>query len=112
MFLVPDKSLRALFFLGEIMKPWAEQFYKSKAWRDCRDAYFVSKFGLCEKCGRPGLIVHHKIKLNPQNINNPDITLNWDNLELLCLDCHNREHGGASTAEGLEFDENGDLRQV
>lgn len=93
-------------------REFALAFYKSKAWQQCRDAYFVSKYGLCERCGRPGLIVHHKIKLTPCNINNPEITLNWDNLQLLCLDCHNREHGGASTAESLAFDENGNLIQV
>ncbi|SFR15292.1 HNH endonuclease [Desulfoscipio geothermicus] len=91
------------------MKPFAKKFYKSKAWLKCREAYIASVFGLCERCPRPGHIVHHKIKLTPENINNPDVTLNWDNLEYLCLNCHNREHGGASTAEGLRFDENGDL---
>jgi 5-methylcytosine-specific restriction endonuclease McrA len=93
------------------MKPWAEHFYKSKAWQECRDAFFISKFGLCERCSRPGEIVHHKIYLTPENINKPEITLNWDNLELLCLDCHNREHGGANIIDGLEFDDDGNLIQ-
>ncbi len=91
------------------MKPWARKFYKSKVWQNCRDAYYLSKHGLCEKCGGPGLIVHHKTVLTPGNIHDPEITLDWDRLELLCLECHNREHGGASTAEGLEFDERGNL---
>jgi len=56
--------------------------------------------------------VHHKIKLTPYNVNNPEVALNWENLQLLCIDCHNREHGGASTAESLAFDENGNLIQV
>ncbi len=92
-------------------QPWAQSFYKSKAWRQCRKAFFKSRFGLCERCGNPGVIVHHKIVLHPSNIGDPNITLNWDNLELLCLECHNRAHGGASTAEGLEFDESGNLRK-
>ena len=92
-------------------KDWAKAFYKSAAWQKCRSAYIQSVFGLCEKCGRPGWIVHHKEKLTPVNINNPDITLNWDRLEYLCIDCHNRVHGGASTADGLMFDERGDLVQ-
>ena len=33
------------------MQKWAESFYKSKAWRECRDAYFVFRHGLCERCG-------------------------------------------------------------
>ena len=43
----------------------------------------------------------------------PNIALNPDNLEALCLDCHNREHfgTGGATAAGLVFDENGDLIQ-
>lgn len=40
----------------------------------------------------PGDQVHHKKHLTPKNINDPEITLNWDNLELLCLDCHRKEH--------------------
>lgn len=91
------------------MQPWARRFYNSKAWRECRDAYFASQYGLCERCGGPGLIVHHKIVLTPANINDPNVTFNWENLELLCLECHNREHGGASTADGLMFDEHGNL---
>lgn len=92
------------------MKPWAEKFYKSKAWRDCRDAYFTFKHGLCERCNGPGKIVHHKDYLTPQNINDPNVTLNFDNLELLCQECHNEEHlGTGATVRGLKFDENGDL---
>lgn len=69
----------------------------------------MSKYGMCEQCGNAGQHVHHKIKLTAQNINDPMIALSWDNLQLLCLDCHNRAHGGASTAKGIMFDENGDL---
>jgi len=94
------------------MKPWAKSFYKSKAWQDCRDAYFVFRHGLCERCGRPGLIVHHRIYLTPQNINNPNITLSFENLELLCSSCHNEEHHSTdATANGLTFDEGGNLVQ-
>lgn len=28
----------------------------------------------------------------PNNINDPEISLNHDNLEYLCLDCHNEHH--------------------
>ncbi len=94
------------------MKPWAEKFYKSKAWIECRLAFLQSKFFICERCGGAATIAHHKIYLTPENINDPNITLNWDNLEALCQDCHNKEHGGASTAEGLTFDENGNLIQI
>ena len=75
------------------MKEFAKQFYLSKTWRELRDKYFNSQFGLCERCGRPALIIHHKIYLTADNIGNPDVSLNWNNLECLCLDCHNKEHG-------------------
>ena len=42
----------------------------------------------------PGEIVHHKIALTPDNINDPSVSLSWDNLELLCRDCHGKEHSG------------------
>lgn len=44
--------------------------------------------------GVPGEIVHHKIELTPMNIDKPEITLNWDNLELVCRNCHALIHGG------------------
>lgn len=36
--------------------------------------------------------MHHKIHLTPENLNDPSITLNWANLELLCKPCHDAEH--------------------
>ena len=70
---------------------------------------------MCERCLARGLIVvgtkqqplevHHKIPLTPENINNPDITLNWDNLELLCKDCHETER--KRTAKRWRVNEDG-----
>ena len=73
-------------------------FYKTKAWQKTRNAYAKSVGGLCEECLRNGIIkageiVHHKQPLTPENINNPNVTLNWNNLELLCRDCHAKMHG-------------------
>ncbi|QEK12590.1 HNH endonuclease [Crassaminicella thermophila] len=94
-------------------KEFAKAFYKSKAWKKCREAYIKSVYGLCERCGKPGYIVHHKILLTYQNINDPDITLNWENLEYLCQNCHNQEHhrNCKATREGLMFDGEGNLVQ-
>lgn len=97
------------------MKPFAEKFYKSKAWQQCRYGYIQSVHGLCERClkkgiYKPGKIVHHKTTLTPANINNPEIALNWERLEYCCQDCHNLEHHGSEvTAEGTYFDEEGNL---
>lgn len=92
-------------------KDYAKQFYKSTAWKKCRASYFAYRHGLCERCRNPGKIVHHKQYITPDSINDPDITLSFSNLELLCQDCHNREHHEmySPVVEGLMFDENGDL---
>lgn len=99
------------------MKEFARQFYNSKAWKECKNGYIKSVNGLCERClkkgkVKPGKIVHHKVTLTPENINDPNITLNWDLLEYDCQDCHNQEHHGndfESTREDVTFDINGDL---
>jgi len=78
-------------------KEFAKKFYSSYAWYTCRNAYMKKARGLCENClrrgiYRPGEIVHHIIELDPTNINNPEIALNFDNLELLCRQCHADVH--------------------
>lgn len=95
-------------------EPWAYAFYHSRTWKECRKAYGDTVFWICERCGKPGKIVHHKIWLTPANINNPWVTLDWKNLELLCQDCHNAEHFPtiSPTRKGFAFDENGDLVQT
>lgn len=101
-----------MFFFIE-MKDYAEKFYKSKQWRDVRRYIIERDLGLCCRCGKPGNIVHHKIYITPENINDPHITLNEDNLETLCEVCHNQEHKRSDcTADGLRFDSNGNLIQV
>lgn len=71
---------------------WAKSFYKSKQWQQCRRSYIASVFGLCEICGKPGFILHHKITLTPDNITDADVSLNHDNLIYVCKDCHEGEH--------------------
>lgn len=102
-------------------KEYAKKFYKSKAWQQCRDAFFQSKFGICELCGKPGKEVHHKIHITPHNINDPNITLSWDNLQLLCSSCHCAIHDKSyemyrartrrdtGVANGLCFDDDGNI---
>ena len=73
-----------------------EAFYVSWTWRRCRKAFAESKGNLCERCLNAGskdrpLEVHHKIPLTAENIHDPKVTLNWNNLELLCKDCHDEE---------------------
>jgi hypothetical protein len=53
-----------------------------------------------------GYIVDHIEELTPANITDPNIALNHDNLQYLCLDCHNSKTFGAGlpTEKGLRFD--------
>lgn len=95
-------------------KDYAKRFYKSRSWTKCRDAYFSMKHGLCERCSEPGKIVHHKIYITPENIQNPDVTLSFNNLELLCATCHQHEHHEkySPVGRGVRFDESGNLVEV
>ena len=78
-------------------REWARKFYASSTWIACRRAYAQSMGYLCERCAAKGLAVpgdevHHKIRLTPQNISDPSVSLNWTNLEVLCKQCHLEEH--------------------
>lgn len=78
-------------------REFAKKFYSSAMWQDCRNGYAAYKGYLCENClakgiYREGEIVHHKIELDPVNINKPEIALSWDNLCLLCRKCHAEQH--------------------
>jgi len=87
--------------------PKVYKFYQSSAWKKCRDAYMSSKYYICERCGDAATICHHKTYITTTNIDNPDITLSHDNLEALCLDCHNKEH--FKNQVDYVFDDDGNL---
>ena len=85
-----------------------------------RDAYYRFQCGRCERCMaevlagarrvediNPGIIVHHKKELTPENINDPAVALSFDNLELLCDEHHNRQH--KAKAKRYTFDAKGNL---
>lgn len=104
------------------MKKWAEKFYHSNKWKCCRSAYISERIqidgGLCEVCHEhTGYIVHHKILLDSQSINMPEISLNKQNLMYVCKECHDRFDGHFEAARQknrnvkktlVNFDENGD----
>lgn len=86
-----------MFVVILMHEQFANRFYSSPAWKDCRKAYKQSVGGLCERCLKRGVIkagtqVHHKVVLTPENIDDPSVTLSWGNLELLCYRCHEEEH--------------------
>ena len=94
---------------------WQDKFYRSKPWMRLRD-YIKSKyFGICQVCGKQytyrDLIVHHKEPITKENCEDPNITLNEENLIPLCWICHNKLHN--SNGERLyEFDANGNIKTV
>ena len=80
-------------------RKFAAGVYHSRAWAECRKAYVKSVGGLCEDCMArgivtPGVDVHHIIPLTPGNVGDPNVTLNWNNLRLLCEECHAARHRG------------------
>lgn len=88
-------------------------FYNTQAWQTCRAAYLKSRGGLCEVCLSQGLIVpaeavHHRTHITVQNMDDPNITLNWNNLQALCRDHHAMMHKGERRqAMRYYFDEDG-----
>ena len=71
---------------------------------------------LCQHCGRAASDVHHIKHLTEDNVNDPNISLNPDNLVSLCWACHRREHRGddgrgrmMQEQNPYTFDENGML---
>lgn len=77
---------------------WAKSFLHSKPWLTCRQGYIQERIridgGMCEVCRvKLGYIVHHKILLTPENIRDPDISLNWEHLSYECKKCHDQHEG-------------------
>ena len=79
-------------------KDFAKAFYKSKRWQHTRDEYASSVGWLCERClkrgiYKPGVIVHHKVHIDTEEaLNDPSIALSFNNLELVCRECHAELH--------------------
>jgi 5-methylcytosine-specific restriction endonuclease McrA len=106
-----------------------EKFYQSRIWKNVRRNVWLKQSCLCSRCGRAvyvdGLssyipkekrlkgIVHHKVYLNDINIYDDAISISEDNLEGLCIDCHNNEHFKTdSVRKDVKFDDNGNLISV
>lgn len=92
---------------GGGMKAWARGFYLSAAWENARAAYLMSRDYICERCGEPAKVAHHKRHITRGNINDTGVTLDWGNLEALCQDCHNKEHHKRTPQLRYGFDADG-----
>lgn len=96
-------------------RPSQVAFYHTAAWLKCRDAYIASVGGLCERCAAKGIIrsgdiVHHREWISDNNINDPSVLLSFDNLEYLCIDCHNQEHYGDKIQRRYYVDASGKVQ--
>ena len=78
------------------MNEWAEFFYKSHQWRRMKQYVLKRDREICQDCGGHATEVHHIIPLSPENIMDPSITLDENNLVSLCADCHRKRHGGVT----------------
>lgn len=94
------------------MKPWAQKFYSSGAWKDCRAYIMARDKMLCQDCLKRGRVtpaeeVHHITPLTPDNITDPAVTLNEKNLISLCKECHKKRHGQEPEEKRYKIDEAG-----
>ncbi len=95
-------------------KEWAQRFYNSKAWKDCRKEVLRRDLYTCAYCYGRAEEVHHLVPLTLGNINDTDITLNPDNLIALCHDCHTKITKGSTgdVQDGYAFDDDGQIIQI
>ena len=109
--------MRWKMFEQYIAKEGAAEFYGSAKWHKCRRNY-LSLHPVCERCEQLGKInkakiVHHKIYLDTATYKVPEISLNFDNLEALCFDCHRSEHfRNKDCRDELYFDADGNLKKA
>lgn len=91
-------------------KDYARAFYNSGVWKKTQALYLESQNYICEDCGGVACIVHHIKHIAPDNIEDPEITLDWDNLKAVCYECHAIEHmGSAARLGGIAFDADGNV---
>ncbi|AZV88280.1 endonuclease [Bacillus amyloliquefaciens] len=77
-----------------------DKIYNTARWKRVRKVVLIRDGYLCCECRRRGLIteantVHHIIALR----DDPSRAFDLDNLETICLECHNREHPERSGGE-------------
>lgn len=102
----------------EMAREFSKKIYESRRWRKCAKAFAESKLYVCERChnaiphkdGRTQrFIVHHIQPLTPDNVADDSIVYGWDNLMLLCQECHNAIHGRHDDGRRIVFDDDGNV---
>lgn len=91
-----------------------DSIYHTTKWRKLRKAYYYSQYGICEHCHGMGKIVDHIEPITKENLNDPFITFGWENLQLLCVPCHNKKTFKKDFAirNGFGFDLEGNLIEI
>jgi hypothetical protein len=75
-----------------------QQFYASQKWIRFRSAIIAERGLICEQCcmviATPkDVTLHHTpIELTIDNVNDVMVSLNPDNVKLICRNCHDKEH--------------------
>lgn len=99
-------------------KPFSKHIYESWRWKKCARAFAESKLYICERCGhlvKPNeknklrYVVHHRQPLTLETMNDDLMVFGWDNLQLLCYECHMTVHGLHKAGRTMHWDETGNL---
>ncbi|MDR1093460.1 MAG: HNH endonuclease [Clostridiales bacterium] len=79
-------------------------FYCSKEFTGLSRLVKLKSGGRCARCGGifplPELRAHHVQEITLANVCDPHVTLDAGNIEVLCHDCHNREHKRFAAVSG------------
>jgi hypothetical protein len=74
-----------------------KRFYTSDEWISLRLLLISERGNECAHCKKiiaksKDIIGHHTVELTPENVNDVMISLNPELIELVCFDCHNKDH--------------------
>ena len=85
-----------------------QSFYASERWGKFRLMIISERGAVCQSCGKVitdplDCEVDHIIELTPENVNDVMISLNPDNVQVLCHKCHDKKHNrfGYKAARGI-----------
>lgn len=73
-------------------------FYRSDEWKQFRVVVIAKRLNICEECGKlivspKDIQVHHDpIELTLENVNDFNISLNENNVKVICHKCHDKKH--------------------
>lgn len=70
--------------------PKYKQFYNSNDWRTLKEKKLQDEQYRCERCKKLAVEVHHIKYIQTEE--GWELRLDYDNLEALCVDCHNYRH--------------------